>query len=321
METQFFSFSAQGIVPTADASEKIIPLPVVSPKTSEFSRITNYVLRTGTILGEFEFQTKEQERVLIGVSDYNRLVFVFNQGDSFEISHCGGRRTRLARYENLLFHCQKDFPITLDFQSHRSFKGTIIVADVKNFEAYLQEGIADILQRNDVFYKSKPDLHITDYIRKINLLPKEFPHNLAVGGFATVAVGTLWSAFLKGEKENVMLRPSLRSWEIKALEEVTDKIRQNPEQNYTVSEISKETGISIPHLQQGFKEMHGHTVANFIREVRLEKAEDLIKNSDLNISEIVYTIGLSSRSYFSRIFKKKFKCSPSDYQRLQFINS
>lgn len=43
-------------------------------------------------------------------------------------------------------------------------------------------------------------------------------------------------------------------------------------------------------------------------------AEKLIKTTDLNISQIVYTIGLSSRSYFSKIFKEKYKCSPREYE-------
>ena len=73
------------------------------------------------------------------------------------------------------------------------------------------------------------------------------------------------------------------------------------------------SGLSPFKLQEGFKTTHGRTVADFIRNVRLEKAEELIKTTDLNISEIVYTIGLSSSSYFSKIFKLKYNCSPKDY--------
>lgn len=210
-------------------------------------------------------------------------------------------------------------PITFHFQADRSFKGTIFIIDAHHFQSYIQGEISKGLDYENVFFKSKPELSITDYIAHINSQSKKFPDNLTVIGYATIAAGILFSLFLKGDNDYTLLRPSLRSWEIKALEEVTEKIRKNPEQNYTVNQISKETGISIPHLQQGFKEMHGHTVANFIREIRLAKAENLIRTSDLNISEIVYTIGLSSRSYFSRIFKKKFKCSPSTYQRRQFV--
>ena len=63
--------------------------------------------------------------------------------------------------------------------------------------------------------------------------------------------------------------------------------------------------------------MHGHTVTEYIREVRIKKAEDLLKNTDMNISQVVYTIGLTSRSYFSKIFKEKYNCSPKDYKFAQ----
>ena len=72
--------------------------------------------------------------------------------------------------------------------------------------------------------------------------------------------------------------------------------------------------MSPAKLQEGFKLLHNRTVSDFIRNVRVETAEHLIKTTDLNISEIVYTVGLTSRSYFSKIFKQKYKCSPKYYQ-------
>ena len=43
-----------------------------------------------------------------------------------------------------------------------------------------------------------------------------------------------------------------------------------------------------------------------------------MNDSDLNISEIVYTIGFSSRSYFSKIFKEKYNISPNEYKSKVF---
>lgn len=59
--------------------------------------------------------------------------------------------------------------------------------------------------------------------------------------------------------------------------------------------------------------MEGTTVTNFIRNERLILAEELIQTSDMNISEIVYSIGFTSRSYFSKIFRNKFNCTPKAY--------
>jgi AraC-like DNA-binding protein len=51
--------------------------------------------------------------------------------------------------------------------------------------------------------------------------------------------------------------------------------------------------------------------------VRVEKGEELIKTSDMNISQIVYSVGFSSRSYFSKIFRQKYNCSPKEYKEKQ----
>ncbi|GAA0872142.1 hypothetical protein GCM10009117_12890 [Gangjinia marincola] len=67
--------------------------------------------------------------------------------------------------------------------------------------------------------------------------------------------------------------------------------------------------------------MHNRTVADYVRNVRLDKAEELMRTTDLNISEIVYSVGLTSRSYFCKIFKQKYKCSPKQYHmKLQKAN-
>lgn len=107
---------------------------------------------------------------------------------------------------------------------------------------------------------------------------------------------------------------TFQEWEIDKLLKVSQEIEEYPERDYSVAGISKKTGISIPRLQTGFKEKHGLTVALFIKESRLEKAEKLLRTSNLNVSEIVCQIGLTSRSYFSKIFKEKYHCTPSEYK-------
>lgn len=58
-------------------------------------------------------------------------------------------------------------------------------------------------------------------------------------------------------------------------------------------------------MQEGFKLLHGLTTCDYVKSVRLKKSEELISTTDLTVYEIVYSLGLSSRSYFSKIFKEK----------------
>ncbi|KPM32105.1 Transcriptional regulator, AraC family [Croceitalea dokdonensis DOKDO 023] len=110
---------------------------------------------------------------------------------------------------------------------------------------------------------------------------------------------------------------SLTRSEMDTIHQLSVFIQNYPEVNYSLAYLSKKGGMSPAKLQEGFKLLHNRTVSDYIRNVRVETAENLIKTTDLNISEIVYTVGLTSRSYFSKIFKEKYNCSPKYYQDRQ----
>lgn len=310
MKTSPFSISAQGI---GVGMSKIFSVPLKENTSQE--KFQYYDIRKGLVLCELNLDSKTvvSETIKINNRENRHLIYIFNQGDPLEISYCGQRRLYLHRYQSFMFHCNKNTSIICDFKAHRNYKLTVFITDRNYYNNYVE--LDSNRLEEEIHYKSKPDLKIIDYLVKINNIEKGFPNNIEVFGYIVLITGLLYSKYLKRNEESNYSKSSLRSWEIKELHKITEEIQNFPEHNYTVNNLSKKTGISIPHLQEGFKEMHNHTVTNFIREVRLKKAESLIKDTDLTISEIVYSIGLSSRSYFSRIFKKKYKCSPSDYQR------
>ncbi len=116
------------------------------------------------------------------------------------------------------------------------------------------------------------------------------------------------------EIENNSNTSGLLKNELKAISQVSDYIKQHPEIQHSIKSLCLESGLSPAKLQEGFKFMFQRTVSDFVRNVRLEKAEKLIKTTELTISEVVYSVGLTSRSYFCKIFKKKYSCSPKEYK-------
>ncbi|WP_445734542.1 helix-turn-helix domain-containing protein [Mariniflexile sp.] len=160
-----------------------------------------------------------------------------------------------------------------------------------------------------------PNLILCELASKLCRLDKtEAENKLIAAGYCNIILG------LKLKEENLSEHTDLkanffRSNEIKQLERLTQVIKENPECQYTIRDLCRSTGLSVTKLQSGFKNMHRCTVAIFIRNVRLEKAIDMLQTTNLNVSEIVYSVGLNSRSYFCRIFKKRFKCSPKTYQQ------
>lgn len=107
---------------------------------------------------------------------------------------------------------------------------------------------------------------------------------------------------------------SLLKRELNTIREYANKIGKHISKEFTLEEISNETGLTQAKLQEGFKLLYGMTVTEYIRNVRLEVAREHIATTEMNISEVVYSIGFTSRSYFSKIFKEKYGISPSDFK-------
>ncbi len=109
-------------------------------------------------------------------------------------------------------------------------------------------------------------------------------------------------------------KTSLLNRELRTVRKVAQMILNDVSKEYSLEMLSLQSGLSQAKLQEGFKVLYARTVTEYIRHVRLEQARDYMNTTDMNISEIVYSIGFSSRSYFSKIFKRKFGISPSEYQ-------
>ncbi|WP_261800566.1 AraC family transcriptional regulator [Paenibacillus sp. PAMC21692] len=72
---------------------------------------------------------------------------------------------------------------------------------------------------------------------------------------------------------------------------------------------------SYAHVAREFKRHTGRTIIERMTEIRLYKAEDLLKHTDLSIKEIADRAGFSSAFYFSRVFKSAYGISPTAYRK------
>ncbi len=79
----------------------------------------------------------------------------------------------------------------------------------------------------------------------------------------------------------------------------------------SIPEIAEDLNTNATLLKRGFKIIHGTTIAKFHREKRLERAKDLLLDSDTPILAIADQCGFLSLSHFSRAFKKHFGINPS----------
>ena len=74
------------------------------------------------------------------------------------------------------------------------------------------------------------------------------------------------------------------------------------------------TGLSLSSFKRKFSSIYGTSPNKFFISKRLEKAQLLLRTTDLRISEIAYTCGYSDVGYFTKTFQKYYNCSPSNFR-------
>ncbi|HMO79172.1 MAG TPA: AraC family transcriptional regulator [Pyrinomonadaceae bacterium] len=96
---------------------------------------------------------------------------------------------------------------------------------------------------------------------------------------------------------------------------IIEKIRENWNHDWTVEEMAIIIELSESHFQKLFKSETGMSPKAYLKNLRLEKARELLENGFKQIKQIGYEIGLTNDSHFARDFKKKYGTTPTQYRK------
>ncbi|MEM8527857.1 MAG: response regulator [Bacteroidota bacterium] len=177
------------------------------------------------------------------------------------------------------------------------------------------------------------DSHITDHIPIIMLTAKAYESD-KIEGLQLGAEAYLTKPFnaqelririkemLKQRRrlrrayaEKISLQPSqieVISQDDRFLKEVMEYVEDeidNPD--LEIEAMAKHVNMSRSQLYRKLKAITGDSPSTFIRNIRLERAKDLLLQRKATVSEIAYDLGFSTLSYFTRCFKEKFGVSPT----------
>ncbi len=81
--------------------------------------------------------------------------------------------------------------------------------------------------------------------------------------------------------------------------------------------LCDQLGLGRNRLQRELKTTTGLSPAEFIRSVRLNEAQKMLRNPGLNVSEVAYSVGFNNLSYFTRAFKAQFDFLPSELKQME----
>lgn len=127
---------------------------------------------------------------------------------------------------------------------------------------------------------------------------------------SSILVGKL-SVFCDQEIEKKTLKV-INEAEEKFLDRLFNIVEGNfPDEEFSVETLSREIGVSRPHLYRKIRNLTGTSPILFIRDLRMSKALFLIKQKKKNITEIALDVGISNPSYFAKCFQEKYGILPS----------
>ncbi len=98
------------------------------------------------------------------------------------------------------------------------------------------------------------------------------------------------------------------------------RIREELEKNLDdetlgISGLARAIGVSRAQLHNKVKALTGHSPSVFVRTIRLHKAKELLRTTDLNVTQVAYEVGFRDPAYFSRTFSEEFGHSPKEVRK------
>lgn len=208
---------------------------------------------------------------------------------------------------------------TIKFIGGERIKTTLISVNTQeNLDSVTQKLRETFIteQTDDFFYCGSYNIKILDTLKKIEEIKnKGIVRKLFINGYVNIVLALELAQHKKDVKNAELLQSSLTKSELEIIKEISNFINNYFDNSLPITLLEKKSGLTAVKLQEGFKLMHGQTICEYVKSVRLKKAEEFIVNTDMNISEIVYSLGFSSRSYFSKIFKEKFGISPNIFRK------
>jgi AraC family transcriptional regulator, transcriptional activator of pobA len=189
-------------------------------------------------------------------------------------------------------------------------QGCVIVASVSFIENLFKES------PNILFELNKPHILTTEnkaIIDKIRFeLQEELPER-------TAALRTYFSVLLleifRFSSEQNTITPN-NNRHLSYFRNFQKSIKQTNSLKKTITEYAAELTITPVHLNRICQSIAGKTASQIVQEHLISEAERYLKQSDLSVSEIAYSLNFDNLSYFTRLFKKHLGVSPKVFRRM-----
>lgn len=102
--------------------------------------------------------------------------------------------------------------------------------------------------------------------------------------------------------------------DIQLLEKINMVIEQNiSNSDYNIDALAENMGLSRSAFFKKLKSLTGLAPVDLIKEIRLNKSVEMLKNTDMTVSEIAFEVGFKEAGYYGKCFRKKYDTTPTEF--------
>lgn len=128
------------------------------------------------------------------------------------------------------------------------------------------------------------------------------------------AVLNIEQAFGNKKQDGVLLKPNGRIPDQRSLiEQIFEYVEKNYEKDISLQSIAGMFYTSKEYICRAFKEKYHTNLVKYIHTRRMEKAEMLLSSLEVKVQDIAQMVGYDDFKYFSKLFKRHYSVSPSEY--------
>ncbi|WP_299211072.1 BLUF domain-containing protein [uncultured Dokdonia sp.] len=263
---------------------------------------------------EFDFSTSTQYYFGYHQSGYQLQKFSnekelkkIHEGQNFILSGETGQNSEFTIPSNINY---ESCYLIINPSLFKKYKTNLRVQLVSNLKQLFKKSSKEESYR----YFGNINLHTGEFVKMIISNSRiDLVGRLTVEGAILNMLASQIESF-QNDKNNSVSPTDFSQEDISAIIKLGDYIRKNISNTIDISTLCKYLGFNEKKIQKGVRYVYGTTVNEYITSIRMELAKEFIQSTDMTISQVCYSIGYSSRSYFSNVFRKRFGILPRDYK-------
>ena len=117
----------------------------------------------------------------------------------------------------------------------------------------------------------------------------------------------------KGQEDSA---PALERETVRRLAEICRYMEEHLDESLTISALSRRACLSTTTFKEGFRRLYGLPVHTWLRQRRMERAAELLRDSSLSVLGVAQSVGYGSASQFSAAFHRQYGMTPAKYRKM-----